>query len=299
MGNSVVRLETWSTIVDGSMVQLDGIDLTSRQSDLSWLEVALKIPVRSARSLLRQIPLLPELERARDEAGGRRHHGNRIMEDRTLAPKVVEVTVRGHKLLVKNDRKRLLVCIRDIDDLRVLVKHIYEDLKTLKQEATDDDPDDLEEQPGKLDAAPGTLETCAAVIEEGIRRLKQIPGCRLAYWDKRGARFQVSIEKPLEPGRRVNVPVHGASKSIKAGAVEILRGQVDEAIALRFPQDPMESSETPSGDETPPEPDQKEGRDSSEDQDLDLDHDQATTPEGLRDSDQDLDAGTKRQRRLD
>ena len=104
VGNSVVRLETWSTIVDGSMVQLDGIDLTSRQGDLSWLEVALKIPVRSARSFLRQIPLLPELERAREEAGGGRHHGNKIMEDCTLAPNVVEITVRGNKLQVNDDK---------------------------------------------------------------------------------------------------------------------------------------------------------------------------------------------------
>ena len=97
-----MRLGTWENVVDGSFQEFDCIDLTSRHADLGWLAAALKIP---ARGFLRKMPFLGELISARDAVGGRIHGGVRILPDRTLAPKVLDVTARGRSLRVVNERK--------------------------------------------------------------------------------------------------------------------------------------------------------------------------------------------------
>ena len=84
VGNSIVRLGTVEAFVGGQIQRFEGIDLTSRGSDLSWLEAALKLPVRSARSLLRQVPFLRDMERARDEASGLTRNGKK--ESWQIAP---------------------------------------------------------------------------------------------------------------------------------------------------------------------------------------------------------------------
>ena len=153
-----------------------------------------------------------------------------------------------------------------------------------------------------------------------------MPGIRYAWWDKRGGRFHLCLEEPLPAGSHAYIPVRGALKSIKDKEVETLRDQLPKAIETKWPLDldSVNHGEAAPGDATPPGNDDSAVlglHDASDGGELDVDSpassegprrkDEDLEPEssegpGRRgedldlepNSDEDLDAGTKRQKLL-
>ena len=151
LGDSVVHLATHEFLQDGKNKTFECLDLTSRHANLSWLEAEFKVPARSARSLIRQTRLYGELVEARDAAGGKRRHGHRLLEDGSMAPKILNVKVRGRDLHIINDKTKLLCCVRDLDDMTFLVQHLHTDLKALRDAA---DAADAKAEPAVVKAEP-------------------------------------------------------------------------------------------------------------------------------------------------
>ena len=134
LGKSVLRLETVKVLVNGGWQDRNALDLTSRESDLTWLENELHVNRRPGmRAILANLPIIDELITARNEAGGtRRKRGHWVREDGSMATQVLRITVRGRELQVDNTRNKFIMLIMEQEDLQFLVNEILKDLLTVQ-----------------------------------------------------------------------------------------------------------------------------------------------------------------------
>ena len=63
VGNHKVHLGRINILDNGDWVVRQALDLTSRQTDLRWLERGLGLPFRSGRKVLQELPLLEDLKK--------------------------------------------------------------------------------------------------------------------------------------------------------------------------------------------------------------------------------------------